>query len=365
MQATAWLRRNRLEVACAAFVVTDFAVMLLWPDLVRIPFFLTWIALTLVYGFHPWSTRTTAVAVFSLSFGTLAVILADGFRGDEMWGKIVATPLLAIMFSATAWHAHRRTSAQKHAEAVAASRASLLERQRQFVYDASHELRTPVTIARGHLELLELEHGSSPELEVALDELARIERIVERLLLLAGAEQPGFLVPSDVEIETFLGDVFMRWSEMAERAWRFETDVTGVMRFDPEALRTALDALIENAVKYTEPNAGIALRASAVGGAIVIEVADEGSGIPAAALATVFDRFARADDARSRAQGGVGLGLAIVTAIAKAHGGTCTVERRNGETVFALRLPVVVRDDDEPAAELLDGLDAAAGLASL
>ena len=117
-------------------------------------------------------------------------------------------------------------------------------------------------------------------------------------------------------------------------------------------------------MKYTEPHAPIALRASAVGGEIVIEVADEGIGVPDAALHTIFDRFARADDARTRAQGGVGLGLPIVAAIAKAHGGACTVERRQDETVFALRLPVVDDGDDEPAAELLDALDAAAGLAS-
>ena len=120
----------------------------------------------------------------------------------------------------------------------------------------------------------------------------------------------------------------MRWSEVAPRSWRLELDVAGVVRADPEALRNALDALLENAVKYTEPHAGIALRASAVGGEIVIEVADEGAGVPAAALHTIFDRFARADDARTRVHGGVGLGLAIVAAIAKAHGGTCTVERR-------------------------------------
>ena len=364
MRATGWLRRNRLEAACVAFVGANLLVMLFWPSFVRVPFFLTWIALTVVYGFHPWSFRSTAVAIASLTTATLAVILADGFHGDELWGKVVTTPLLAVMFSATAWHAHRRTAAQQHAEAVAASRASLLERQRQFLFDASHELRTPVTIARGHLELLELEERGSPELAVAIDELDRIERIVDRLLLLAGAEQPDFLVLDDVDIEPFLADVFMRWSELAPRAWRFELDVAGVVRVDPEALRTALDALLENAVKYTEPSAGIALRARAVGGEIVIEVADEGSGVPAGALATIFDRFARADDARTRAHGGVGLGLPIVAAIAKAHGGSCSVARRDGETVFALRLPVVVDGGDAPAAELLDALDAAAGVAS-
>ena len=167
------------------------------------------------------------------------------------------------------------------------------------------------------------------------------------------------MVLRDVDVERFLEDVFMRWSEVAPRAWRLDLDVTGVVRLDPEALRTALDALLENAVKYTEPRAEITVRARAVGGDIVVEIADEGSGVPEEALATIFDRFARADDARTRAQGGVGLGLAIVAAIAKAHGGRCTVERRDGETVFGLALPVGTEVEAEPAVERL-----AVGLAS-
>ena len=226
----------------------------------------------------------------------------------------------------------------RQVEALADMRASLLERQERFLHDASHELRTPVTIARGHLELLCRETPDSPELTVALDELERMERIVDRLLLLAKVEQPDFVVLRDVAIDRFLEDVFMRWSEVAPRAWRLDLDVAGVARVDPEALRSALDALLENAVKYTEP-----------GGEIVIAVADEGAGVPDDALGSIFDRFARADDARTRAQGGVGLGLAIVAAIARAHGGRCTVERRDGETVFSLALPVGAEVEAEPA----------------
>jgi signal transduction histidine kinase len=350
MRVTGWLRRNRLETACAVFVCANLVVMLVWPSFIRLPFFLTWIGLTVIYGFHPWSRTTTAFVVGALSLATIAVVLADGFKGDELWGKLVTTPLLAVMFTATAWHAHRRKGAQLHAEGLAAGSASLLERQKQFVYDASHELRTPVTIARGHLELLEREQPGSPELVVALDELDRIERILDRLLLLARAEQPDFLVFADVDIESFLADVFMRWSEVAPRTWRLDLDLAGVARVDPEALRSALDALLENAVKYTEPHAGITLRGHAVGGQIVLEVADEGMGIPDDALGSIFDRFARADDARTRAQGGVGLGLAIVAAIARAHGGRCTVERRDGQTVFSLALPVGAEVEAEPVA---------------
>jgi len=290
------------------------------------------------------------VILSAVILATGASILADAFAGIQLWGELFEVPLMSAMFLAMVWHARRRQSAMRQVEALADMRASLLERQERFLHDASHELRTPVTIARGHLELLCRETPDSPELTVALDELERMERIVDRLLLLAKVEQPDFVVLRDVEIDRFLEDVFMRWSEVAPRAWRLDLDVAGVVRVDPEALRSALDALLENAVKYTEPRAGIALRGHAVGGDIVIAVADEGAGVPDEALGSIFDRFARADDARTRAQGGVGLGLAIVAAIARAHGGRCTVERRNGQTVFSLALPVGAEVEAEPAA---------------
>jgi signal transduction histidine kinase len=238
------------------------------------------------------------------------------------------------------WHARRRVDALAIAEGRAEQRRSLLERQERFIHDASHELRTPVTIARGHLELLRGANRDSPELEVALDELARIDAIVERLLVLATADQPNFVLTSDIELEPFLEDVFMRWSEVAPRAWRLGPLAAGQLCVDGERLRAALDALLENAVKYSQHNATIELRARpADSGGVLIEVQDEGCGVPEDALRRIFDRFARADAARTRSAGGVGLGLAIVDAIAKGHGGHCTVTSTVRGSIFALHLP--------------------------
>jgi two-component system, OmpR family, sensor kinase len=108
---------------------------------------------------------------------------------------------------------------------------------------------------------------------------------------------------------------------------------------DSEGLRCALDALLENAVEYTERGDVIELRSRAAGRDVVIEIRDEGCGIPEEALAHIWDRFARADAARTRSHGGVGLGLAIVDAIAKAHGGRCSVRSAEHRTVFALHMP--------------------------
>ena len=133
--------------------------------------------------------------------------------------------------------------------------------------------------------------------------------------------------------------MFVRWSEVAPRAWRLGPLAAGTLTADPEALRAALDALLENAVEHTEPQDPIAIRSSAAEGEVAIEVADGGCGIPAEALSRIFERFARADAARSRSHGGVGLGLAIVDAIAKAHGGRCTVSASERGSTFSLQLP--------------------------
>jgi signal transduction histidine kinase len=342
------LASSSVEVLWGLFAIANWVAMIAWPAWETIPFHFVWISVTIVYGFRVWSPGVTSLILSAVILATGASIMADAFDGIQLWGELFEVPLMSAMFLAMVWHARRRQSAMRQVEALADMRASLLERQERFLHDASHELRTPVTIARGHLELLSRE-TDAPELVVAIDELERMERIVDRLLLLAKVEQPDFVVLRDVEIDRFLEDVFMRWSEVAPRAWRLDLDVAGVVRVDPEALRSALDALLENAVKYTEPRAGIALRGYAVGGEIVIAVADDGAGVPEDALGSIFDRFARADDARTRAQGGVGLGLAIVAAIARAHGGRCTVERRDGQTVFSLALPVGAEVEDEPA----------------
>jgi two-component system, OmpR family, sensor kinase len=197
-----------------------------------------------------------------------------------------------------------------------------------------------VTIARGHLELMRPRGDDAAELEIALDELGRIDAIIGRLLLLATADQPDFVRTEEIDLEPFLEDVFMRWSEVAQRAWRLGPLATGRLRVDPERLRAGLDALLENAVKYTGERDAIELRARAEGpGHVLVEVEDEGCGVPPEALERIFDRFGRADAARTRAAGGVGLGLAIVDAIAKGHGGRCSVLSTGSGSVFGLHLP--------------------------
>lgn len=340
MRVIGLLRRNSPEVAWAAFASANVAAMELWPGWETIPFHLIWISLTLLYGFRVWRPAGTYLTLAAVVTVTGGMILGDAFSGDQPWGELFEVPLMSAMFLAMVWHARRRQDAIAIVERQASQRASLLERQERFLHDASHELRTPVTIARGHLEVHRRMNGNvAPEIDVALDELQRIEQILARLLLLAKADQPDFVVVEEVDLERFLEDVFMRWAEVAPRAWKLGTLAAGRLAVDPEGLRIALDAVIENAVKYTEQGDTIELRSRASRDGVVIEVEDSGEGVPEEALAQIFERFARADAARSRVHGGVGLGLAIVDAIAKAHGGSCTVRNSTIGAIFSLRLP--------------------------
>ena len=347
------LRRNALEIAFVVFVGINLVAMELWPRWETIPFHLIWTSLTLIYGVRVWRlTRTFAVLIwFGLISGVL--ILSDAFNGTQQWGELFEVPLMSAMFLAMVWHARRRQDAMKATAREAEEKAALLTKQEQFLHDVSHELRMPVTIARGHLELLQRHNGeSSPEISVALDELERMGRIVEGLLMLAKAGQPTF-EDSVIELDLggFLEDVVIRWAEIAPRAWRVGELAPGMLRADPDALRVALDALVENAVKHTVSADVIEIRSRTIDGQVAIEVADEGCGVPPELRDEIFQRFARADPAGNGAGGGLGLGLAIVDAIAKAHGGHCTLEASPTGSVFALVLPGFVPAGTEPARD--------------
>jgi signal transduction histidine kinase len=334
------LLRYRVEVLWAAFAAVNYAAMIVWPSWETIPFHFVWISLTIVYGFRVWPVRGTLAVLAAVVAVTGGSILLDAFEGIQLWGELTEVPLMAAMFLGMVWHARRRVDALRIAEQRAAERRSLLERQERFVHDASHELRTPLTIARGHLELIHRQGVDEAGLGIALDELGRIDAIIDRLLLLATADQPDFLRLVEVAVEPFLEDVFLRWSEVAPRAWRLGAIACGQLPIDAQRLRAALVALLENAVKFTQPGDAIELRArSGEAGWLLIEVEDEGCGIPQDALQRIFDRFARADAARTRSAGGVGLGLAIADAICKGHGGSCTVLSTPEGSIFTLHLP--------------------------
>jgi signal transduction histidine kinase len=338
MSATGSQQARPRRLAWALLAAVNVAALALFPGLDMLPFHAICAGAALLYGLRLSRLRSSSMVLALVAATTSVLIVLDVAR-THFWDELIEIPLFSGLFLALVWDAHRRQAALEGIEQLATERARLLEHQERLLLDVSHELRTPVTIARGHLELMRSEDGSTTsEVEVALDELHRIAHIVDRLLLLAKAEQPDFVEAAELDLESFLEDVFLRWSEVAPRVWSLGGVPAGTLCADPHALRIALDALIENAVDHTTPADPIELRARAVGAGAVLEVHDGGTGIPAEALDRIFERFARTDASRTRRQGGAGLGLSIVDAIARAHGGTCTVESSPAGTTFSLHL---------------------------
>jgi signal transduction histidine kinase len=333
-----------IDAAWFAFSLANLAGMLLFPSWETVPFHFIWVSLTLLYGFRVWGLGRTSVTLVAVIVATATFILIDVSRGEQPVDEVTEVPLMSAMFVAMVWHARRRQSATEEMRRVYESNARLRERERRFIQDASHELRTPITVALGHAELIE--RGSRVPLiredaRVVVDELMRLRRLSDRLLLLAASEHPDFLQPQPMELDGALLETFRRWTPVPRRWSLGEVDDVTV-RADPDRLELAIDALIENAVKHTTAEDSITLSVAKRDGVAVISVADSGPGIDPAKLDRIFDRFARLDPGRTRDGGGTGLGLAIVKTVAEAHGGTVTARNgANGGTVFDLALPAI------------------------
>jgi two-component system OmpR family sensor kinase len=225
---------------------------------------------------------------------------------------------------------------------------AVFESQREFVQDANHELRDPITIVRAHLQLM----GDDPEerrraIELGLDELDRMGRIVGDLKLLAEVEQPGFLQHEWIDVADFTRELASKGTALASRQWLIDDEGDGAFFADRYRLTQAVMNLAHNAVQHTDDGDTIAIGTSVSNGEVHFWVRDTGSGIPMADQARIFDRFARGTDSHSRYPGS-GLGLAIVKAVTEAHGGRVDVKSRLGEgSTFTI---VVPRDPNEGVA---------------
>jgi signal transduction histidine kinase len=219
--------------------------------------------------------------------------------------------------------------------------------QTRFVQDASHELRTPLTIARGHLEVALMQDEPDPGLvraavELALAELDRMGRLVNSLLALARAERGGDGARRQVDAGRLAELSVDRSRALADRDWRVSvapgTDAR--VTVDPDAVEQVLLNLLANAARHTPPGGQIAVSVSRDNGQVEIDVTDNGEGIAAGELPTLFDRFTRVDGARGRDSGGAGLGLAICRTIVESQGGSIRADSEPGRGArFAIRLP--------------------------
>lgn len=218
-------------------------------------------------------------------------------------------------------------------------------RQRRFVSDASHELRSPVASIRQHSEVA-LAHPDRTSVaalaETVLTENLRLQRLVEDLLLLAQTDEAG-QPPGHVPVD--LDDLVFEQARRLRAGGRLVVDVTAVgagrVNGVPAQLRRLTANLVENAARHARSQVTLGLRTEAAGRQVVLIVEDDGAGIPVDQREQVFQRFVRLDEARARDSGGFGLGLAIVADVARGHGGTVRVGTApGGGARFEVRLPM-------------------------
>ncbi len=214
------------------------------------------------------------------------------------------------------------------------------QRERLFIRETSHELRTPITICRGHLELLDPVPTAAElqdTVELVIDELDRMARIVEDMNTLARMEDPASLRREDVDVDVLIADVAAKAATLTDgRLQVTSAPAAGRLRADPQRLTQALINLLKNAAQHTPSDAKIELLVSAVDDRWRFEVTDHGDGVPKAEEESVFLPFCTGG---SRAAGN-GLGLAIVSGIARAHGGTTGLDNRpSSGATFWLEVP--------------------------
>jgi signal transduction histidine kinase len=213
--------------------------------------------------------------------------------------------------------------------------------QRDFINDASHELRTPITIIRGHLELLDDDPQERQEtIELVLDELDRMNRFVEDLLLLAKSEQPNFLNLEIVEINSLTLELYAKAKALAPRQWCLDGIASGHLLGDRQRLTQAIMNLAENATHYTKKADVISIGSDVRNNQVRFWVRDTGEGIPLSDQERIFQRFARGL-IQHRRSNGAGLGLSIVQAIAEAHNGRIELfSRPHGGSTFTIVIPL-------------------------
>ena len=253
---------------------------------------------------------------------------------DQFTRTLVAGLVAALIISAAASYLLSRYTLRPIARAW--------DKQTEFVQNASHELRTPLTVIRTTQELLLTEPNARivdrfEDITVTIEETDRLARLTEDLLALTAADaNEAVLETEEVDIDELIEAAASAYDELAsaqEKSLELELSGQTKATVNRDAIRQLLAILLDNALKYTEDGDSITVTTAQSGGSVVVRVTDTGVGISEDDAIRVFDRFFRADRARSRETGGNGLGLSIAQSIVAAHKGTIRMERNDSAGV--------------------------------
>jgi signal transduction histidine kinase len=341
-----------IDVALAGFCSAMLATMWVFIREETVPYHFLFLSVAMVYGFRVWPMKKTIVVVTVITAATGLLFLRAyvvGAIGLDETSEVFLMPLLLM---AMVWHARRRESAIHSARLMAEANRVLLERERELLRDTSHAIRAPVTIARGHAELAIAESSEADvieDLEVVIRQLDRTQTLSARLLSLAALDSDGITSFDMIDLTDVARRVSRDWAGGLDREWVHDFGAPIWILGNVAGIEAAVDALVENAIHFTEPGDTIRLTCQKCDGAVILEVADSGPGIDAQDLPHVFSRFWH----RTPPDGvvGSGLGLSMVWAVAEAHGGSVTAGvAAEGGAAIRMIFPRPTTTIDQPPA---------------
>lgn len=322
--------RRYLIVGWTVWAVGCLTVMLVLPGAETIPYHLGWAGFVLAFGLGTWSTwqLVTALAWYTLATG--AVLERSWLLGFIGWNETTEIPLMFLFAMLMVWHVRRRQAALAEVARLAERDAQASRDRERLMQLTSHELRTPLTIARGYIELLQtraVELENQQDLSVAADELERLSRVSDRLIRMIRLQDDT--TSEIVDIDHVMAEAVERWRVIADRRWMLDAGAGRVLG-SSERLRTALDTLVENSVRYTSVGDTIRLVGSRQHQHVILGVFDTGVGLSDRQIVAInggepsplpATTAADSDKAAEDRLAGTGLGLSIVRGLAHARGG--------------------------------------------
>lgn len=325
---------NRLLIGgWAAAAALLAALMWLTPGKETVPFHLIWIGLALVYGFTRWPLGAMVSSLLGVAAVTGVILVHHAADGAIAWEETTEVPLMMAVFGVMVWHVSRRNQALLEVRRLAEAENRRLEVQQLFLRLASHELRTPITVARGYTELVRTAHPdpvTREDTDVVLEELDKLAGITQRIVTLMQLEQPYPLAPAC--LDSHLERIARRWRPAVDRQWSARSHI-GTVLVNAERLEAAIDTLVENAIRATGPGDRIELIGSSDANGWQVSVADSGTGMDEEQVADLIA-------GRSAHNTGTGLGMAIVRSAAATLGGEVLISSRPGHgTTVTISVP--------------------------
>ncbi|WP_456826535.1 sensor histidine kinase [Cellulomonas sp. P5_E12] len=302
---------------------------LMWasPGNETIPYHVAWAAFALLYGIGNWrlSRAVTGLVLYTAATGVVLVVRAA--TGVLNWQETAEIPLMAVLMVLLVWHVRRRQVALAELTVMAARERRRAADTQRLTRLTSHEMRTPLTIARGYVELLqnqEVDPEKAHDLAVVQDELERLTRVTERLVRVIRLQGGGEV--ERVDLDEILHQTAERWTQVADRRWVVEA-AAGEYDGSAERIRACLDTLIENAVRYTTAGDVVRLIGTRDAEEVAVGVADSGSGLSDELVALINgcpdDDLQTPRDELSQ----TGLGLSLVRGLVTARGGRLVAGR--------------------------------------